>query len=563
MSEHLPIFMTLVFILLPAALVAMLMSWLRQPALIAYLLVGVVLGYVQTHVEGGVLFDFLDRIGFLNADLHGEIPKFLGELGIVLLLFMAGLHIKPKQLLVAGRLAFLLAGNQLLFFSLVGIGVGWSLGLSFSGIIIFSVSLWLSSTIVVLGVLERLGETNEPHGKAMMTIMLFQDIVALIVITLIPVLSGGGEMATLLQEMAVVLLKAIGLMFLTLMTGKYVFPRIMHLVENDREQILIFPLAWMFLHMGLAYAIDFSMESAAFFAGISISTLGYSYVVSDRLRSLMNFGLLFFFVQIGTGIDVNAALLDWQLVVVVLVIVVGTPFINLPSGVFLGLGRRGAFVTGLVPAQISEFSLVVLSLAVSSNLMDESVLSLITTATVLTMMTSSFLGSQAHSLYYYFRDFRFLQWAKRFEEELVRSVDSWDVVIYGADKHFFSVAHKLIRLGLSVVILDIDSGRIMEARKQGLVVIKADYLDPDVVFEFVAKRIMISTMIRSKEADLWTISHIKSKKSEKDILAITVSMHHQELLKEAGWDKIIDPQEEASRRILHEIDLRAKNIFLS
>jgi|GEM_PF-4753151 len=549
--EHLPFYLQLCIVLFPAALAALVMVKLRQPALIGYLLVGVALG-----VSG---------IGS-----GGEVVELFSELGIISLLFLVGLHMRIDKLLKVGRAAALLLLSEMLVFIPGGLAIGYWLGLGLIPSIILAVCLLLSSTIITTSILRKLGETDEPHGQTMIAVMLAQDIIGLTLVALLPTLARGGSITVMTGGILVCLAKAALLIGLTLVTGKFIFPHIFPLVEDDEEQLLIWPLGWALAHMALAYFIGFSPESAAFFAGLSISSLGYSYIVSEKVRSLASFGLVFFFVQIGSALRIDGSLLTPQLVAIVLLVLLGTVVAHLPASLLSGMGRRAAFMTGLVPAQISEFSLIVLALALKAGLIDESVIAMVTAATVCTMILSSLIAGQGNAIFCRIEHlpiFRLLE--KWFGQPNVSdpgdgTVRHYDAVIYGADPDFFSVARMLQGMRLSVVILDPLRDRVREAREQGFETVKADYLDPDIVNAYLPDRILISTALRSVEVDAWTI-HVIRKRRGKSVLTITIKNDNSQAasLKAKGWDIVVNPELEASARISKELEKHIKELYFA
>ncbi|HNT30527.1 MAG TPA: cation:proton antiporter [bacterium] len=549
--EQWPYYLQLLLVLAPAAVVALVMTKMKLPALVGYLLVGILLG----------------SLGF---GIDGDIPHFLAEFGIMTLLFTAGLHIKPAEILKAGKAAVIVLLGQFLLLFVGGTGIGLWMGLPAVGAGILGICLWLSSTIVVLGVLERLGESREPHGQTMMAVMVMQDLVALLVIALLPTIANGGTASEVVLGILLTLAKATGIIALTLLSGKLIFPRIFPLVEDDYEQQLVWPIGWALLHMGFAHGIGFSPESAAFFAGISLSTLGYSYIVTDRVRSLTSFGLVFFFMQVGAGITFDSSLLSWPFAAMILVVIIGTPLINIPSALLAGFSRRAAFVTGLVPAQISEFSLVILTLAARVHLADSRVLGMVTAATAITMVISSLLASSTNALYQSMRHhgyFRFWeQYARKFGIEQMDDTPGrtqWDVVMYGADTDYLDIAQKLQKAGLSVIVLEPQKRRLRRLERYGLQGVKADYLDPDIVLSFVPNKILISTADRPYEADLWTIRKLSEHNGHAVTIAIKPSYIQAKHLEEAGWDMVINPDIEAAKRIWLELEKRLKDIYFS
>jgi Kef-type K+ transport system membrane component KefB len=268
------LFFEIALVLVLAGGVSLIVNWLKQPAILAYIVTGLIIGPLGAFA--------LHEPDILHA---------LSQIGITLLLFMVGLELDITQLKSMGWRSAVAGIAQVAFTSFFGTLLALALGLSIVPAIYIGIGLTFSSTIIVVKLLTEKKELQSLYGRLVVGIFLTQDFVALIILML---LSGGLNAPSALPayaQLALIVIKGVLLGSFVALISKYVFPKIMHHIGKSDELLLVFSLAWA---MGLAVFVQlpfmgFSLEIGGFLAGIALSRTAVHHEISARIRSLRDF----------------------------------------------------------------------------------------------------------------------------------------------------------------------------------------------------------------------------------------------------------------------------------
>lgn len=322
---------------------------LRQPALLAYLVAGYVIGP--------------EVLGWVTE--RASIDSISG-IGLILLLFVIGLEIDLKRVLSSGRAILVTAIVQVLGTFALGLalfrGPTFEMGGGRFTTLYLAVAAFVSSTVIAVKLLTDKRELDTLAGRLAIGISVIQDVASISFLGLQSALdnpSVGVVVATFLK---------IGLLIgATLGASRYVLPPIFHRVATLPELIVVGALAWCFLIAGFADLLGLSREMGALVAGVSISTFPYHLDVTAKVTSLRDFFITLFFVGLGLSIPapegraVLLALLLSGFVVLSRLFTVMTPLR------ILGMGNRVGFVTAMNLIPLSEFALVVIKLGIDAG----------------------------------------------------------------------------------------------------------------------------------------------------------------------------------------------------
>ncbi|PYI86645.1 MAG: hypothetical protein DME26_08680 [Verrucomicrobia bacterium] len=322
---------------------------LKQPLILAYLVAGFAVG-----PHGTALVQSPASI------------KNISEIGLVLLLFMIGLEIDLKKMLSAGHVITVTAVSQIIGGGLLGLLFFWALGFDFGAgkldALYLAVATTLSSTVIIVKILYDKRELDTLPGRLTLGILIIQDVFAILFLALQPNLQHPAVGVLLLS-----LGKAVLLVAVAFMASRYALPPVFHAVARLPELVQVGALAWCFLVAGLASWLGLSREMGALIAGVAISTFPYTLDVTAKVTSLRDFFVTLFFVALGMKIPTPTwTLAGWTVVLVLFVI------ISRILTVFWLLHRtRQGHRVSLLPAinltQISEFSLVILTLGLEQG----------------------------------------------------------------------------------------------------------------------------------------------------------------------------------------------------
>ena len=285
MAEHVDLLSSVGLCVSVAAALAFVANRLRQPLLLAYLLAGVLIG---------------PQIGFRLIEDQQSIQT-VSEIGLILLLFMIGLEMDLKKLLVAGKPV--LVTGVLQFVLCVALGLlffyplGFRVGNGDFALLYIAVCCAISSTMIVVKLLYDKAELDTLPGRITLGVLVFQDIWAIVVLGIQPNLLDP-QFGTLLGS----LVKGALLVAASLLVSKLLLPQIFRSVAKLPELMLIGSLAWCFMVSAGADAAGLSREMGALVAGISISTFPYNMDVVAKVVSIRDFFVTLFFVALGMQI---------------------------------------------------------------------------------------------------------------------------------------------------------------------------------------------------------------------------------------------------------------------
>lgn len=342
---------------------------LRIPSLVGFLITGIICG-----PEG---------FGLVRAG--GEV-KVLAEIGIVILLFSVGLEFSVKNIIENIRV-FLLAGPlQVAITTIFGFFVGQVFGRPIGESIFLGFIISLSSTAIVMRILQERAEMNSPHGKIVLGILIFQDIIVVPMMLITPLLGSGG--ADLDLTLIWLLAKGFIILALTFVSAVQFVPSLLFHVAKTRSRelfiltvfVICFGVAWITSSIGLSLALG------AFLAGLIISESEFSHRAIGDFLPFQDIFTSFFFVSIGMLLDMKF-FIDHPFIVLVTTVAIFVLKSIIISGVSLliGVPLRIAVQAGLSLSQVGEFSFVLASYGIIYGIGTEFLHELFLAVAIITM----------------------------------------------------------------------------------------------------------------------------------------------------------------------------------
>jgi len=375
---------------------------------------------------------------------HDQI-ELLAKIGIAILLFIVGLKLDLHLIRTMGPVALATGLGQVIFTSLFGFLIALAFGMSMVSAAYTAVALTFSSTIIIVKLLSDKKEIDSLHGRIAIGFLIVQDILVVLAMIALSTFGGaGGQETSFLWEILTAL--GTGSLFLggLLILMRTAIPRLLDQLARSQELLVLFSIAWAVVLGAAGDALGFSTEVGAFLAGVSLASTHYREAIGSRLVTLRDFLLLFFFIELGSRLDLS--MLGGQLVsaaVFSVFVLVGNPLIVMIIMGIMGYRRRTSFLAGLAVAQISEFSLILASLGLSLGHIDKETVGLITLVGIVTIGLSTYMILYSGSLY------RFLSpWLSIFERqkthresvpEDVPSDEQVDVILLGLGQYGTSI----------------------------------------------------------------------------------------------------------------------------
>jgi Kef-type K+ transport system membrane component KefB len=465
MQEH---FNELAVLLVIAAAGGALAMGLRQPVLIAYIVVGIVAGPAV--------------LGLVSA--HDQID-LLAQMGIAVLLFLVGLKLDLAHVRHIGPVALATGLGQLFFTIAFGFALVLLMGRAPLEAFYVAVALTFSSTIIIVKLLSDKRELDALHGRIAVGFLIVQDLAVVLAMMVVSALGGSGDgpVEVILSLLWRVALAAAALYLLM----RHVLPRAVALMARSQELLLIFAIAWGVGLAALGEWAGFSKEAGAFLAGFSLASTSYRDAISARLTGIRDFLLLFFFIDLGARLDFSTLGGElWPAVVLSVFVLIGNPLIVMAIMGYMGYRKRTGFLAGLTVAQISEFSIIFIAMGISLGHVGTGALGLVTLVGVITIGVSTYMILYSHPLYE-----RLAPWLGPFERrnpqreltatQEVGSTRPADVIVFGLGRYGGRFAKGLQAAGLAVIGVDFDPESARAWRGKGLSVRYGDATEAELL----------------------------------------------------------------------------------
>jgi Kef-type K+ transport system membrane component KefB len=395
---------------------------LKQPLVIGYIFSGIIVGP-----------------SLLNLVTSPETMGIFAHIGIALLLFTVGLSLNPRMIKDVGKVSIITGLGQVIFTSGIGFLIATALGFSTIVSLYIAVALTFSSTIIIMKLLSDKGDTDTLYGKIAIGFLLIQDLVVVLVLIVVASLSGGFSLQALAFGL---LVKGVGLLGAILWASYYILPRVTKLVAKSQEFLLLFSIGWCMVFASLTYALGFSIEIGALLAGVTLAMSPYRYEISSKMRPLRDFFIVLFFILLGSQmefLDISTQIVP--IAVFSTFILIGNPIIVMSLMGMLGYTKRNSFLAGLTVAQISEFSLIFISLGISVGHLSKEVLSLVTVVGLITIAGSTYMILYADKLYVLLERYLsiFERSGKKVDDHKYKGKGSYDIILFGYNRIGFDI----------------------------------------------------------------------------------------------------------------------------
>ena len=529
------VFVQISAILVLAAIGGALAQLLRQPLIVAFIVVGILVG----------------PSAFSMVEPRSEIELF-ARLGIALLLFIVGLKLDLHIIRTIGPVALASGLGQVIFTSVVGYLIALLLGMSHVTAIYVAVALTFSSTIIIVKLLSDKREVDALHGRIAVGFLIVQDIVVVLVMIGLTAFGQTGGDVHLGWEALQILLKGAAMLLTVAVLMRYVLPWLLYRLARSSELLMLFAIAWAVLGASAGDALGFSKEVGAFLAGISIASTPYREQVAARLVSLRDFLLLFFFIELGAGLDLS--MLGAQLgasLIFSLFVLIGNPLIVMAIMGYMGYRKRTGFLAGLTVAQISEFSLILAALGLSLGHLQQETIGLITLVGLVTISASTYMILYSHVLYE-----RLAPWLSFFERKVPhRELDSpldssakMDVLLIGLGRYGAALAANLREQGCRLLAVDFDPDVVKRHSQDGYVVHYGDAEAPEFVATLPLARIkwVVST-VRDRGINRMLLHGLRQQNYRGMTAIATSSQQDAYMFEQEGVDMVLMPYADAAR----------------
>jgi monovalent cation:H+ antiporter-2, CPA2 family len=374
-SIELPMLSDIVLIFGLATLVILVFMRLKIPTIIGFLFTGALAGPYG--------------LSLVQASTTVEV---LSEIGIILLLFVIGMEFSLKNLMAIKKAVFLGGALQVFLTILISTFVAYFLGFDWNVAVFIGFLFSLSSTAIVLKLLQESGKINTIPGRTTLAILIFQDIVIVPLMLFTPMLAGESD--NIAWSLFLLAVKGLAVVILTLLSAKYLIPNLLYRIAKTRNEEL-FLLSIIVTCFAVAYLtslLGLSLGLGAFLAGLIISESDYSHHATGKILPFREVFLSFFFVSVGMLFDIGFLFVNLVPILLLTILTFVVKFIAVSISVrAIGQGFKEAFMVAFSIFQVGEFSLLLAKVGLNYELLDTSTYQYFLAISILTMAITPFI----------------------------------------------------------------------------------------------------------------------------------------------------------------------------
>jgi len=372
---HFPLLQDLLILLGCSAVVVFVLQRMRLPSILGFLVTGVLIG---PH-----------GLGLVEESEQIEI---ISEIGVILLLFVIGMELSIKQLISIKNTVFI-GGSLQVGLTVLVAGLSYYLmGNPWEESIFVGFLFSLSSTAIVLKVLQDRNEISAPQGRNALAILIFQDIIVVPMMLFTPIIAGqsgnvGYSILMLLLKTAVVIL-------ITIVSARYLVPRLMHSIAktNSKELFLITTITICFAVAFLTSQAGLSLALGAFLAGLIVSESEYSHQATSVILPFRELFTSFFFISVGMLLDLQFFVDNlWTILLILLAVFFAKSIIAALAVAVLKHPPRTVLLTGLALFQVGEFAFILSKVGIEYDLLSPEVNQYFLAVSIISMLLTPFV----------------------------------------------------------------------------------------------------------------------------------------------------------------------------
>lgn len=372
---HIPLLQDILILLGFSVAIVFILQRLKIPSIVGFLVTGIIIG-----PYGLSLIKAVEQV------------EILSEIGVILLLFVIGMELSIKQLASIRKTVFIGGLLQVGITVLVSCLIYYFLGHSWNESVFIGFLFSLSSTAIVLKTLQDRKEISAPHARNALAILIFQDIIVVPMMLIVPLMSG--ESSNLSFNILSLLLKSIVVLVITFISARYIVPRLMHAVAraNSKELFLLVTITLCFAVAFLTSEAGLSLALGAFLAGLIVSESEYSHQATSIILPFRELFTSFFFVSVGMLLDLSFFLNNIPVILLlVLVVFLIKSMIASAAVAILRYPTRTVLLTGLSLFQVGEFAFILSKVGIDYNLLDAQTNQYFLSVSIVSMLLTPFV----------------------------------------------------------------------------------------------------------------------------------------------------------------------------
>lgn len=511
---------------------------IKLPPILGFLLAGILVGpYAFKLIDG------LDEV------------EILAEIGVIFILFSIGLEFSITKLLKMKR-NILQGGSMQVFLTIIITMLISSFFFPFNTSLFLGFLAALSSTAIILKLHQSAGTLNSPPGNVSLSILIYQDIIILPMILILPLLSGAS--GSLSSAIIMFIAKILGIAIFMFVAIKLIMPKLIFYVAKTRikELFSISVLAICLLMVWIAAQFDISLALGAFLAGLILSETEFNHDALEFIEPFKDIFASFFFISIGMLLNLNYVFENLSIILIISFGLIILKFlIVFFTTLSLGFSGRTSFITGMVLAQVGEFSFVLAKSGFSFNLIDNTLYQTFIASAVITITATPFLFKSAEKFASKFNTqlSKFKKTDKINSEQNIKELQNHLVIIgYGINGKNLTIAAE--KANLEYIIVEMNPITVKEEIAKGTPMIYGDATQRAILDHvYIQKAKVCVVAISDPSATREITKTVKSINPAIHLLIRTRFVEEISDLQKLGADEVIPEEFETSIEIFNRI----------
>ena len=513
-----------------AAVVSIIMRWLKQPLIMGYILTGILVGP-----------------SLLDIVHAKEAFETFADIGIALLLFIIGLGLNVGVIKSLGKVSTAAAGAILSIIGTLGFVASLLLGFDLTTAFLLGIAMFFSSTIIILKVLSDRHETNRLYGQIAIGVILVDDIVATIALVVVAMMAANETSATAFMILG---LKAIALGVGLLVAARYIMPRLGKMLASSSELLFLFSIGWGLSVSSLFYVAGFSHELGALFAGVSLAGLPYATEMAAKLKPLRDFFIVLFFVTLGEMFTFDAITQSIvPAIILSIIVMIAKPIATMAALGSMYYTRLTSFKAAIHLSQISEFSIILIIFAASHSVVQAEAVPIITMVALITIGISTYLMKYDDELYKLLD-----QKLKIFERSITKEKrgkhENFNVILFGYHKGGHEFLQAFREMKERYLVVDYNPEIIEHLEEQGIRHAFGDMTDEEFLDEIgTSQAELVVSTLDELDSNLFLLRYIRRHNQHVGFVCHAVSYEDAAKLYEHGASYVSLPHYIGSERI--------------
>lgn len=545
---HFPLFGELIIILGLATGILLLFRKFKLPGILGFIVTGMIAG---PHGLGWVK--------------EVEEVEAMAEIGVVLLLFVIGMEFSLKKLAALGRTVFIGGTLQAGLTTLLVTGVLALFGMRTESAVFVGFLVTLSSTAIVLRILQEKGKMDVTHGRVATAILIFQDILVVPMMLVTPLLAGKST--NISMDLMWMLAKMILLLVAVFISGRYIVPRLLAAATKGKgnDLFIISIVVICFAAAFATQALGLSLALGAFFAGLVISETDHAYHATGIVLPFHELFMSFFFVSIGMLVDLHQFAATPFLIIGLTVALIILKVLTTTLAVwFLKYPLRTALHTGLTLFQLGEFGFILAIPGLEMGLLSKTHYQVFLSVSILSMGATPFILEYSDRIVRYFflsfvpssvsKRLDRLMRVKKEQERTLGKVLKDHVVVIGFGLNGRNVANAAIDSGIRCAVIESELEVAQRAQAIGLPTLVGDATNSHLLEQAHVERARVVVVaINDQTQTLQIIAAVRSISNTAHIIVRTRYVRDLEDTYAAGANEVIPEEFETSIEIFHRV----------